>query len=133
MTTLRIFLAVVVAYLVMAALVVAGTMATTAAFGVTMTSTPPARYLLTNMVLSMVAAGVGGYLAARLAPAGRVALAAGLLLIVFLAIGVLSGRANATATQPLWYQAVVTLLGASGLLSGVVVERAQAAARARRT
>jgi hypothetical protein len=122
-------LAVVVSYLVLAALVIAGKTASMAAFGLTMTSTPPARYLLVNMLIGMVAAGVGGYLAARLAPAGRAAMTAGVFLLVFLVVGVLSGRASASATEPLWYQAVVTLLGASGLLCGVVIERAQAAGR----
>jgi hypothetical protein len=81
----------------------------------------------------MVAAALGGYFGARLAPAGRVTITVGLLLAVFLAIGVLSGRAAATPTQPLWYQAVVTLLGAGALLSGVVIQRSQEAGRARRS
>jgi hypothetical protein len=133
MTALRVCLAVLVGYLVVVILVMAATATTTAAFGVTMTSVPPPRYLVTNVLAGMVAAAVGGFVCARLAPAGRVTITVGLLFAVFLILGVVSGRAAASTTQPLWYQAVVTLLGASGLLIGVVIERSQEAERARRT
>lgn len=133
MTILRVLAPVLVAYAVVAVLGIAGYAATAAAFGVTTASAPPARYLLINVLIGMAAAGVGGYLGARLAPAGRVTVTVGLLLAVFLVIGVLSGRANASPAQPLWYQAVVTLLGACGLMSGAVVQRALDAERARRS
>lgn len=123
MTIARVLLAVVVAYLVIVALVAIGSVVSMAVFDVSMTSTPPPRYLLAGIVCSMAAAAVGGYVCARLAPAGRVTVTVGLLCAVFLIAGVWAGRANASAAQPLWYQAVVTLLGACGLLSGVVIQR----------
>jgi hypothetical protein len=132
MTLLRVASAVLVAYAAVGVLGIAGHAATAAAFDATTLSAPPAQYLLINVLIGMAAAGVGGYLGARLAPAGRVTITVGLLLVVFLVIGVLSGRAEASPAQPLWYQAVVTLLGACGLMSGAVVQRAQEAERARR-
>jgi hypothetical protein len=84
-------------------------------------TTPPAAFLLINVLSTMIAAGFGGLLCTRRAPEGRVALSAGLLFVIFLAAGVLAGRALATPSQPLWFQATVMLLGASGLLVGLAI------------
>jgi hypothetical protein len=129
---LRAILAGVAGYCLIAVLVMAGTAATTAAFGATPDAVPSSRDMLINILLGMLAAAAGGYVCARLAPAGRVTIAVGLLFAVFLIAGVIAGRAAATPTQPRWFHAVVTLLGASALLIGVVIERAQEAGRARR-
>jgi hypothetical protein len=130
----RVLLAVVVGYLVAAVLVVTATVAAMAAFGLSMTATPTSGYLAVNLVLSMAAAAVGGYVCARLAPAGRFAVTVGLLTVLFLIAGALWARANAgSPLQPQWYAALVTLLGASGLGIGAVLQRSQAAGRARRT
>jgi hypothetical protein len=82
---------------------------------------PPAGFLVINVLSTMIAAGVGGFLCTRRAPEGRVAISAGLLFVIFLAAGVFVGRALATPMQPLWFQATVMLLGASGLLVGLTM------------
>jgi len=82
---------------------------------------PRAGAMTINILAGMIAAGLGGYFCARRAPEGRVTIAAGLLFGLFLIVGLLVGRATATPAQPLWYQSLTTLLGASGLLTGVVI------------
>ena len=82
---------------------------------------PPAGFLFINVLSTMIAAGLGGFLCTRRAPEGRVAISAGLLFVIFLAAGVVVGRALSTPAQPLWFQATVMLLGASGLLVGLAV------------
>jgi cellobiose-specific phosphotransferase system component IIC len=90
---------------------------------------PRAGHLTLNIMTGMIAAGIGGYLCARRAPEGRVTIAAALLLVLFLVVGMLSGRTAATPIQPLWYQSLMTLLGASGLLTGAVIGASRRAQR----
>ena len=131
MAGFRITSAVVAALAVVAAIDAAGFIATAAVFGVKGLTVLPPAYMVSNIVVAMAAAGAGGYVGARLAPAGRVSVTVGVLFAVYLALGVLIGRAEASALEPAWYQAVVALLGACGMLSGVVTERAWDAARRR--
>jgi hypothetical protein len=132
MGALKVVRAVLVGYLAMAALAMAGLLALSAAIGGGSASVPPPHFVISNLLWSTVAAGIGGWICARMAPAGRVLIAVSLLFFLVLAVGAVLGRAAATPTQPLWYQALLTLLGASGVLMGAVIERSQAATRARR-
>src|SRR6478672_6749400 len=124
--------AVILACIVIGVLVGGVRFATASMFGVTTASALPPAFLMINVLATMIAAGLGGYLCTRRAPEGRVAISAGLLFVIFLLAGVFIGKALATPLQPLWFQATVTLLGASGLLIGLAVGAA-ARARARRS
>lgn len=114
---------------VIAILVALGAFADAAAFGVTASSAPPPAYLLIKSVLGVLAAGIGGWITARLAPPGRVLLTVALLFFLFLGAGAMIGRAVASPLQPIWFQAIVVMLGASGLPIGAVMEQAWEAGR----
>src|SRR5262245_12792199 len=122
--------ALILACIVIGVLVAGVRVATARIFGVTASSALPPAFLMINVLATMLAAGLGGYVCTRRAPEGRVAISAGLLFVIFLLAGVFIGKALATPLQPLWFQATVTLLGASGLLIGLVVG---AASRARKS
>jgi hypothetical protein len=117
----QVFAAVLVAAAIIAALVVITRMMTAAVFGMTPSMPPPASYLVINVLASMVAAGLGGYVCMRRAPAGRVLFAAALLVALFMVAGYFASKAAATPSQPLWFQALATLLGVSGLFCGFVI------------
>jgi len=121
--------AVLLGLIVIVAIVSVTRFVTMSAFGLTPSAIAPPAFLVINVLVTMVAAGFGGYLCVRRAPRDRAALSAAILFVLFLGAGVVAGKAMATPTQPLWFQAMVTLLGASGLLSGLVIG---ASARAKR-
>jgi len=123
----QLFSAVLLAAVVIAVLVIVTRMVTVMVFGVTLSAPPPASYLVVNILASMVAAGLGGYLCARRAPEGRVTIASILLVVLFLGAGLWVSHAAATPYQPLWFQALATLLGLSGLFCGLVIGTSQRA------
>lgn len=129
----RMCLAVVAGAGVIVALTAAGWTADAAAFGVTSSSAPTPAYLLVKSVTGFLAAGLGGWITARLAPRGYVLVTVALLFVLALAMGSLTGRALATPLQPLWFQAIVIMLGASGLPIGAVMEQAWEAGRRARS
>src|SRR5262245_43961220 len=122
--------AVLLRLLVIVAIVSATRFVTMSACDLRPSAVAPPAFLVITVLVTMLAAGFGGYLCVRRAPKDRAAMSAGLLFILFLGAGVVAGKALQTPTQPLWFQAMVTLLGASGLLSGLVIG---ASARAKRT
>jgi hypothetical protein len=124
MKALRVVRAVLVSYLVAGVLALGAMLMLMAAFGVRGGEPLPPAFVVTNLLASVLAAMVGGYLCARLAPEGRVTVSVAVLFLGTLAAGAVYGRAMATPTEPLWYQAVFTLLAASGLLVGAVIQRA---------
>src|SRR2546421_10718152 len=110
---------VVAGYFAMAVIVIFGTIAATAATipgGLTAAKdpdlVPPRSYLIANLALSLVAALLGGWLCARLAPGNPLIHAAALvgLLIVMSAISAKSQGRN----QPPWYPWTIGVIGAAG-------------------
>jgi hypothetical protein len=123
----QLFSAVLLGAAIIAVLVIVTRLVTVMVFGVTSSAPPPSSYLVINILASMVAAGLGGYLCARRAPEGRVTIASFILVALFLGAGVWVSRAAATPYQPLWFQALATLLGVSGLFCGLVIGTSQRA------
>jgi len=122
-------LSVVVGYLVMAIIVMIGTIALAAAIipgglsGMRNAQAPPPPskgYLYANLALSLVAAVVGGWLTARMAPNAPFTHAAVLAAFV-VAMGVVSAR-NEKARQPSWYPWTIAIVGVAGVLIGGVCE-----------
>ena len=119
--------AVVAGLVAMVALVMVGTMAAAATLipgGLTASSpqpppVPPPSYLAANVLVSVAAAVLGGWLAARLAPS-RPMLHAGLLAAVVLVLSVVSfaQARNGDTGQPLWYLLLVQAIGRAGALAG---------------
>lgn len=120
----RIAIALVAGAAVIAGLTAGGWFLDGAALGVTASSAPPPAYLLLKSVIGFLAAGLGGWITAKLAPAGYVLLTVVLQFALYLAAGSVVGRALATPLQPLWFQAIVIMLGASGLPIGAVMAQA---------
>jgi len=114
-----------------ALLVVVGDVALRTIFGLTETSAPPPAYLLLKSVISVIAATLGGFICARIAPAGRVFVSVAVLVVLFLAAGAMVGRAMASPLEPLWFQAIVVMLGASGVPIGASIEQAWEVGRRR--
>lgn len=126
-------LAVLAGYIVMAVLVMAGTIAAAAALipgGLAATrqqaaGLPPRAYLSANLILSVVAAIVGGWVTVTIAPQeGRLAIAE--LAVLVIVLGIASERSErrrqaATSTaarQPTWYPVTITALGVVGAIFG---------------
>lgn len=124
---MRSFLAVLAGFLAVALLVMVGVAAATAAFvpgglasmrkapaGVTLSST----YLAANLLVSFVAAVLGGWLTARLAPHVPMGHVMGLaaLLIAMSIIGAMGETTQ--ATQPEWYTITIAIAGVVGVLAG---------------
>jgi hypothetical protein len=112
--------AVVAGYVVMAVLVMAGTMAWVATMvpgGIAamrqnpraQAMTPTPRYLAMNLVLSLVAAIAGGWVTARLG-GNLVGLAA-----VLLVMGVVSAFMPEAKRQPPWYRYLIPVVGLAGI------------------
>ena len=114
-----------------ALLVVVGDVALRTIFGLTETSAPPPAYLLLKSVISVVAAILGGFICAWIAPAGRVFVSVAVLVVLFLVAGAMVGRAMASPLEPLWFQAIVVMLGASGVPIGASIEQAWEVGRRR--
>jgi hypothetical protein len=124
---LRSVLAVVAGYVVTAVIVMAGTFAAMAAFGLTMTSVPTPPYLAANLAVSFLAAVAGGWVCARIAPARALAHGA-LLAALFLAMSLLPTGAAANG-QPGWYVPVIAAIGVTGVISGALLQHLGAARR----
>lgn len=86
---------------------------------------PPRSYLTANLVLSALAAGVGGWVTATIAPqAGFTAL--GELSALVLVLGLVAQRSEhrrqvagaVPGRQPSWYPVTITALGIVGVLAG---------------
>lgn len=85
-------------------------------------------YLAVNLALSFVAAIIGGWVAGTIA--GREPLihagALSILVLVMAVVTILISRGTPeAAAQPKWYQWVVTILGAAGVLIGGVMRGEQ--------
>lgn len=90
-------------------------------------ATATTSWLAVNVMYSLAAAVLGGWLAARLAPrvpyAHAIALAA-----LALAMALPAVFRGASAGQPAWYPGVMTALGVSGILAGGLLHRRRASA-----
>jgi hypothetical protein len=116
-------LSVVAGYLAGTLAVTAGTWATSTAFGMRSGAAVTPKYLAVIVAVNILGAAAAGYVCARLAPAGRLALAAVLLVVLFLALALISAY-SVEAGQARPYVALVTLLGLVGMCAGVMIERA---------
>ena len=98
-------------------------------FGGDFTAAPTPTWIAVNLTYTGLAGGVGGWLAARLAPRHPVAHAVGVALImVGMSLG--GGEAAPTAGVPAWYGTAVTVLGGGGAVAGGLL-RSLAAGKAR--
>ena len=120
----RILLAALTGYALIALLVIAGTSIATSVSGLEADARPTTAYLSLNIAASFLAAMCGGFVTARFAPAGKIAMSVALLVLVFLGMAVLSYRLMPDAHQPPAYLPVVTLLGVIGIWTGTMTERA---------
>ncbi len=120
----RILLAVLAGYGVVAAMVKGGTAAAEAGLGLRMDGPPTTLFLAANIFVSFLAAICAGYASARLAPAGRIVLTLGLLVLVLLAMAAISARLWPDAQQPPSYLPLLALLGVIGVWTGGMIERA---------
>lgn len=124
---IRSIAAVAAGFLAMVLVVMIGTFAATAALvpgglatmkAATAPPSLPFSYLIANVVVSLIAAITGGWLAARLsAPQQRsnVMILAGL--VVLLSV-VTAMQSDMTAAQPDWYKWVIPVVGVIGVLIG---------------
>jgi hypothetical protein len=138
MQGLRSIAAVVAGFGFMASTVMVGSIIATALFipaGVTATpggaaaATIPVLYVAANLLVSLLGAVMGGWLAARIgafAPLSH-ALALAILTAVLAAFSAFQVRDGA---QPAWYPSVVGIIGVAGVLLGGKLRAAAAAADA---
>jgi len=124
---LRVLGAIGGAYVIVAVLVFLGSSAAMAVLGVDSASGPDTGYLVANMLVSFVATGIGGYLAARLAPPGLVTVTIAGLMLAIVLLGAATARMAGKSAQPVWYLAVVIVMGASAVLIGAMIQRSVAA------
>lgn len=111
---IRSIVAVFVGFVVIVAVVIAGTAAATAAWaGPDGAITTP--YLVANGIVSLVAAGLGGAIAVRLAP--RLPFLHAGALVALLAALALPGLGG-SAGQPAVYPAVILAVGVLGVMIG---------------
>jgi hypothetical protein len=121
--------AVVGGYVAMALAVILGILAATAALvpgGLTpanlegVASEPPsATFLAADLLIGLVAAILGGWLTARLAPSTPLRHVGALgIVMVLVAIPTAIGKSAAPNGQPAWYCAVVVTIGLVGILLG---------------
>jgi hypothetical protein len=103
--------------------VTAGTWAASMAFGMQAGASVSPKYLAVIVAVNILGAAAAGYVCARLAPAGRLALASVLLVALFLTLAMISARTSEPG-QARPYIALVTLLGLIGMCAGVMIERA---------
>lgn len=125
--------AVIAGYVIMAAIVMAGTFALLAAFvpggaaamramrdNPAAMPKPTPRYYSMNIALSLVAAIVGGWTTAQIAgPSPRGYVIA--LAVVVLVMGLVSGWAPGSRAQATWYKLVIPLIGVVGVAIGCVI------------
>ena len=126
---LQSILSIVVGYLVMAIIVMIGTIAAAAALvpgglsAMRRAEGPPAptkNYLYANLALSLVAAIVGGWLTARMAPFAPFTHVAALAVLI-VAMALISAKYQA-ARQPSWYSWTIAIVGVAGVLIGGICE-----------
>jgi hypothetical protein len=115
---LRGLTAVVLGYVAMAAVVMLGTLAAGAFFRLDPAAQLPPEYLAVNFTLSLVAAGIGGWICAAVARENAWAYAFSLAAIVVLLSTIM---AAVGPTQPMWYFAALAVIGAAGVLAGAAV------------
>ena len=129
---LQSILSVIVGYGVMTIIVMIGTVAAAAALlqgglaamrSAQGPPTPSKNYLYANLAISLVAAIVAGWIAARMAPSAPFLHAAALAVLVA-AMSTLTSRTQKSqyARQPYWYPRTIAILGVIGVLIGGFVE-----------
>jgi hypothetical protein len=133
---LRSIMAVIAGYATMAVLVMVGTIAIIAAFvpggmnamramrtGTSATlPAPTTRYLIMNLVLSFVAAVLGGWMTSRIAThaVGGHLIA---LSVVIVLLSVLSAFGRGSNLQPTYYKFVIPLVGVAGVAASTLLTR----------
>lgn len=117
MPYLRSAVAVLVGFLVTAALVTVTTFGAAAVLGLPMSGPPTPTYLVLNLVGSALAGVAGGYLCARAAPRAQsahvTALAVLLILMTLPAV-----FAEPVAGRPAWYPLTLAILGPASVMLG---------------
>ncbi len=120
-------------FVIMAVIVMVGTMAMVAAFvpgglgamrrgGQAAAPTPTPRYYALNIALSFAAAVVGGWVAALMANGDTTAHLAALAALI-LAMGLVSAFSSGSDRQPRWYRLVIPLVGVAGVAaSGLLAQ-----------
>ncbi len=124
MRTMRMLLSVAAGYLAGTIVVMIGFLAVGKAFSLDAGVAPTPLYLAATVAVDIIGAAGGGYVCARLAPPGRLAPSAALLIALFLTLALVSARLSGGTGQTRPYLALVTLLGVIGLWAGVMIERA---------
>lgn len=120
-------ISVVAGFVVMAGVVIAGTAAATelivpgglfdAATG--SPSDLPPTYFAANLMVSAVAALLGGWITARMAPSREMVHVFALaILVILMSLPGLIGYDEVQASQPGWYRIFLPLLGVSGAILG---------------
>lgn len=82
--------------------------------------TPTLQVYVMNIVMSLVAAFVGGWVALRLAgraPVGHLAA----LAVVVLLMGLVSAFVPGSASQPTWYKLLIPLVGVAGVAASALL------------
>lgn len=77
---------------------------------------PSARIYATNLVMSLIAAIVGGWITLRLAPSSPTNHLIALSVVVLL-MGVVSAFAPGGAQQARWYKLLIPVVGAAGVMA----------------
>ena len=81
---------------------------------------PTPRYFAMNLVLSFVAALVGGYVTTRIATQSTAGHLAALAVLV-IAMGIGSAFAPGANRQPVWYKVVVPVVGVAGVAASALL------------
>ncbi len=116
MTWLRSLGAVGAGFVAMAVVVMVATAAGVRLPGMLVEGAPTVLWLVTNLAYSLMAAAVGGWVAAHLAPRRRTA--HGAVLAGAVTLGWLLGDGQPMPGQPDWYPNVITMIGIVGILAG---------------
>jgi hypothetical protein len=124
---MRSIISVVAGFVVVMAVVIAGTAASTELIvpgGLfdAATGSPaalPGNYYAANLVVSAMGAMLGGWVTARMAPAAEMAhVFALVLLILLMSVPALLGYGPGVEVQPMWYKITLPILGMSGAILG---------------
>jgi uncharacterized membrane protein YeaQ/YmgE (transglycosylase-associated protein family) len=121
---IHLLFAAIVGYILASALTSAGSSYTAGVFHVAAGTIPTTHYLIANVAIGFVAATIGGYICARLAPASGRIFALALLVLMFLGAAIVMWRVAPAVRQPPGYLPLVTLLDIVALWTGAMVERA---------